>query len=54
MGPFLKSPHRIKGPGKLSPFTLRACLHGGGGPQVGEVNRLGGATRLSTQSLILM
>ena len=21
--------------------TLRACLHGGGGPQVGEVNRFG-------------
>ena len=21
---------------------LRACLHGGGGPQVGEVTRLGG------------
>ena len=28
--------------------SLRACLHGGGGPQVGEV------TRLSIQSLILM
>ena len=27
--------------------TLRACLHGGGGPQVGEVTRLGGVTRLS-------
>ena len=26
---------------------LRACLHGGGGPQVGEVIRLGGVTRLS-------
>ena len=26
-----------------TPFscTLRACLHGGGGPQVGEVTRLG-------------
>ena len=23
------------------PRTLRACLHGGGGPQVGEVTRLG-------------
>ena len=22
-------------------FRLRACLHGGGGPQVGEVTRLG-------------
>ena len=28
-------------------FELRACLHGGGGPQVGEVTRLGGVTRLS-------
>ena len=26
---------------------LRACLHGGGGPQVGEVTRLTGVTRLS-------
>ena len=26
---------------------LRACLHGGRGPQVGEVTRLGGVTRLS-------
>ena len=26
---------------------LRACLHGGGGPQVGDVTRLGGVTRLS-------
>ena len=24
---------------------LRACLRGGGGPQVGEVTRLGGVTR---------
>ena len=34
--------------------SLRACLHGGGGPQVGEVTRSGGFTRLSIQSLILM
>ena len=27
--------------------TFRACLHEVGGPQVGEVTRLGGATRLS-------
>ena len=27
--------------------NLRACLHGGEGPQVGEVTRLGGVTRLS-------
>ena len=26
---------------------FRACLHGGGGPRVGEVTRLGGVTRLS-------
>ena len=26
---------------------LRACLHGGGGPQVNEVTCLGGVTRLS-------
>ena len=26
---------------------LGACLHGGGGPQVGEVTRLSGVTRLS-------
>ena len=30
------------------PFLLpKACLHGGGGPQVGEVTRLDGVTRLS-------
>ena len=33
---------------------LRACLRGGGGPQVGEVTRLGGVTRLSIQSLIFI
>ena len=27
--------------------SVRACLHKGGGPQVGEVTRLGGVTRLS-------
>ena len=26
---------------------LRACLHGGGGPHVGEVTRLGGVTHPS-------
>ena len=31
----------------LENIILRACLHGGGGPQVGEVTRLGGVTRLS-------
>ena len=29
-------------------LKLRACLHGGGGPQAGEVIRFGGVTRLST------
>ena len=33
---------------------LDSCLHGVGGPQVGEVTRLGGVTRLSIQSLILI
>ena len=28
-------------------YRLRACLHAGGGPQVGEATRLGGVTRLS-------
>ena len=28
-------------------FYFRACLHEGGGPQIGEVTRLGGVTRLS-------
>ena len=27
--------------------SFRTCLHGVGGPQVGEVTRLGGVTRLS-------
>ena len=31
----------------LGCLNVRACLHGGGGPQVGEVTRLGGVTRLS-------
>ena len=39
---------------RLHLSKARACLHGGGGPQVGEVTRLGGVTRLSIQSLILM
>ena len=28
-------------------FIISACLHRGGGPQVGEVTHLGGVTRLS-------
>ena len=31
----------------VASLNLRACLHGGGGPQVGEVTRLGRVTRLS-------
>ena len=27
-------------------LPLRACLHGGGGPQVGEVTRPGGITHI--------
>ena len=27
--------------------SFRACLHGEGGPQIGEVTRLAGVTRLS-------
>ena len=44
-------------PGKMFiPITiLRACLHGGGRPQVGgDVTRFGWVTRLSIQSLILI
>ena len=53
----------FRGPQKVSrretetwrPFChLRACLHGGGGPQVGEVTRLGGVTRQSIYFLILI
>jgi len=33
---------------------FRACVHGDGGPQVGEVTRLGGVTCLSILSLILI
>ena len=32
---------------QLIESQLRACLHGGGGPQAGEVTSLGGVTRLS-------
>ena len=28
-------------------FIFRACLHEGGGPQVGDITHLGGVTRLS-------
>ena len=33
--------------------TLRACLHGGGGPQVGEVTRLGGVKKYPPLHAIL-
>ena len=31
----------------MQKWTLRVCLHGGGGPQVGEVTRLGRVTHPS-------
>ena len=31
---------------KTSDYTFRACLHGGGGPQLGEVSGFGGVTGL--------
>ena len=37
----------IWGPPPPCKQALRACLHGGEGPQIGEVTRLGGVTRLS-------
>ena len=37
----------------ISDCWLRACSHGGGGPQVGEVPRFGGVTNLSIQSLFI-
>ena len=30
-------------------FKFRACLHGGGGLQVGKVTRLGGVTQVQIQ-----
>ena len=41
---YLRNYHLPQGGSK--PVVLRACLHGGGGPQVGEVTHLGGVTRL--------
>ena len=32
---------------EIMQVTLRASLHGGGGPQVGEVTRIGGVAHLS-------
>ena len=40
-----KPVHRVEN--STRPY-LRACVDGGGGPQAGEVTRLGGVTRLST------
>ena len=46
---------RNSSPSVFRPLCLiRACLHRGGGPQVGEVTRSGGITRLSIQSLVLL
>ena len=41
--------HKIECQHEKSPssYKLRACLHGGGGPQLGEVTRLDGVTCLS-------
>ena len=36
------------------PMFFRTCSHGGGGPRVGEVPRLGGVTNLSIQSLLFV
>ena len=46
-----KPVHRVEN--STRPY-LRACVHGGGGPQAGEVTRLGGVSRLSTQCPILI
>ena len=43
---------RSRGTSYFNLYVLRARLHGGGGPQVGELTRLGGVTRLSIYSLI--
>jgi len=37
---------RGTGPRRENTCRLRACLHGGGGPQVSEVTRLGGVTHM--------
>ena len=46
---FHKTSSRIlrKCPGVHLTRLKGACLHGGGGPQIGEVTRFGGVTRLS-------
>ena len=43
-----KDDHDSFGPSRqiAAQISFRACLHGGEGPQVGEVTRLGGVTRL--------
>ena len=43
---------RSRGTSYFNLYVLRACLHGGEGPQVGAVTRLGGVTRLSIYSVI--
>ena len=49
--PCLPSPPRGNSPVCCQ---FRACLHGSGGPQVGEVTRLGGVQRLIINSLVLI
>ena len=39
---------------RLCVDVLRACLHGGGVPQAGEVTRIGGVSLQSIYSLTLM
>ena len=41
---------RVLGAWQSTYLILRACLHGGVGPQVGEITCLGGVTRLSIYS----
>ena len=41
----------LTSPSSLLKLPFRACLHAGGGLQVGQVTRLGGVTRLSIKSL---
>ena len=49
--PYLPPPPRANSPVCCQ---FRACLHGSGGPQVGEVTRLGGVKRLPINSLVLI
>ena len=44
---FTRQSHLLLHLAKTLDCSIRACLHGGGVPQIGEVSRLGGVTRLS-------